>query len=197
MDVALETGVPIPKDHRRETIFHSALDRVREGRSRGEIIEEAMRVNREQCRPPVAEDLVRKQVAGALMYAHRRPRSRRSLRAGHARCSTSVASDRRRQPPRSLRPRGMGGAGTGRHQGRCPRFRDRPAARLARRVGDRDHRREGRRARPWREPRAWRRLGGIARHVQVSPRPGWCEPVNLYVIVPLARRRNHLSSSRR
>ena len=28
--------------------------------------------------------------------------------------------------------------------------------------------------------------GGIARNVQVSPRPGWNEPVNLYVITALA-----------
>ena len=73
MDDALETGEPVSKDHRRETIFHLALNQAREGRSRGEIFEEALRVNREQCRPPVGDDLVRKQVAGVLTYAHRHP----------------------------------------------------------------------------------------------------------------------------
>jgi RecA-family ATPase len=68
-----KAGEPISRGWRNETIFHAALERVRAGEARSQILERLLEVNREQCRPPLEEALVGKQLEGARKWAREHP----------------------------------------------------------------------------------------------------------------------------
>jgi AAA domain/Bifunctional DNA primase/polymerase, N-terminal/Primase C terminal 1 (PriCT-1) len=76
----LEDGAPISKGSRNDAIFHRALELTRSGKARPEILEELLRINAEQCQPPLAEEFVRKQLSGALKWARAHPTVEQELR---------------------------------------------------------------------------------------------------------------------
>ncbi len=146
-----KAGEPIAKGWRNETIFHAALELVREGKPRGQILERLLEVNREQCDPPLAEERVRKQLDGAVTYARRNPTADEELREKARRRSPRPREREREDAARAGRGGGLGGAGADR-DARChARARRRAPAELARRVGATDLGGEGRRARSRRE----------------------------------------------
>ena len=57
--IDVNAGEPIAEGSRNESIFHLALELVREGKAKAEILARLLVVNREQCRPPLAVGLVR------------------------------------------------------------------------------------------------------------------------------------------
>jgi hypothetical protein len=71
----------IPEGRRNDTIFHLALEQVRAGRQRGEILEGLQGVNRERCRPPLDDRRVAAQVIGAVKWARTHPTDQEQLRA--------------------------------------------------------------------------------------------------------------------
>jgi hypothetical protein len=77
---SFETGEQIPEGQRSETIFHIALELVRAGKPRAEILDRLLQVNREQCQPPLDESLVEKQIKGAVTWARRNPTEQERLR---------------------------------------------------------------------------------------------------------------------
>jgi KaiC/GvpD/RAD55 family RecA-like ATPase len=64
-----ERGEPIPEGFRNETIFAKALEFVRDGLTQAKVLERLQELNRTQCIPPLDEELVRKQLKGALKYS--------------------------------------------------------------------------------------------------------------------------------
>jgi hypothetical protein len=81
-------GEPIPKGHRDVAIFWKAVDLLRDGLSQKDALGQTLEVNREQCQPPLADELVRKQFKGAIRFVvahpteteHARAEARRILR---------------------------------------------------------------------------------------------------------------------
>ena len=98
---SFETGEPIPTGHRNDTIFSLALDLVRAGKRHAEILERLLQVNREQCQPPLGEDLVRKQLEGARTWARSHPTEQEELREKARRLlDDDGAETTEQQPPR-------------------------------------------------------------------------------------------------
>jgi AAA domain len=85
-------GEPIPKGHRDIAIFWEAVDLLRDGLPQKEALGRALEVNREQCQPPLDDELVRKQFRGAVKFVVEHPtetelaraEARRVLRARRA-----------------------------------------------------------------------------------------------------------------
>jgi replicative DNA helicase len=182
-----EAGKPIPQGWRNETLFHLALELVRAGDSRAEVLERLLQVNREQCRPPLSEELVLKQLDGACKWAREHPTDVEKSAVKARR----ILHDRRNGPSESPK-----------REARTAEAWEEPVPIATREavpafdisllpewLGDYA-------AAITAEKGAALDLGGnlvlavisggIARHVQVSPRPGWYEPTNLYEIVALA-----------
>jgi replicative DNA helicase len=181
-----KAGEPITKGWRNETIFHAALELVRAGKTRADALEELLEINARQCRPPLDDALVRKQVGGAAKWAREHPTDQERLREEARR----VLHDRRAGDGR--RDESTGTAGGWEEPVPIATREAVPALELAL-LPDWVAR--------WAaaitaEKGAALDLGGnlalgvisggIARNVQVSPRPGWYEPTNLYEIVALA-----------
>jgi hypothetical protein len=74
-------GEPIPKGHRDIAIFWKAVDLLRDGLARKDALGLALEVNREQCRPPLSDELVRKQFRGAVRFAVEHPTETELARA--------------------------------------------------------------------------------------------------------------------
>jgi Protein of unknown function (DUF3987) len=66
-------GEPIPKGHRDIAIFWKAVDLLRNGLSQEDALGRTLEVNREQCRPPLSDELVRKQFRGAVKFVIEHP----------------------------------------------------------------------------------------------------------------------------
>jgi replicative DNA helicase len=181
---AFETGGSIPVGSRRETMFSIALERFRAGVEREAIVEQLLAVNQAQCDLPLSAAQVRAQIDGAIRWAEKHPteterarvHARRILngdQAGSNRPDIWAESVRWEIPVPLTTRRAV------------PTF---PINALPHWLAD------------WacevsREKGATVDLaatlalgvvaGALARHVQVSPRPGWWEPVNLYLAVAL------------
>ena len=184
MDEALDDGRADPEGPSGDdTIFHLALELAREGKPRAEILEQALRVNREQCRPPRRRGprpQSRWTAPSPTRAGIRLPRRSSASKAREVLEARRGAGRSRRRRPRPQRTRGgLGGAGADRDpRRRCPRFDARAAARLARPTGRPRSRAEKGAALDLGANLALGVVsGGIARHVQVSPRPGWYEPI--------------------
>jgi hypothetical protein len=102
-DRALAEGDEIPKGQRNETLFHLALQLIRQGAGREDALARLLDVNRVQCRPPLDLGEVRKQVNGAARWAARHPTVEEELRA-----RARQVLDESRSPPRARRTRGRG-----------------------------------------------------------------------------------------
>jgi hypothetical protein len=184
---AFKAGEPIPTGERRETVFGLALERARDDVPRGLIVEELLEMNAHQCRPPLSARQVEQQIDGAITWARRHPTEAERTRAEARR----ILNGRHDYPSPKTAPV----AGTAASweapvpfaaRGEMPTFPLETlrgwAAAWATAIAD--------------EKGAALDLSGnlvldviagaIARHVQVSPRPGWWEPTNLYTIVALA-----------
>jgi replicative DNA helicase len=178
-----ESSEPIPKGDRDMAIFWAATTFFQRGESVQAVLERMRELNRTRCVPPLEEKLVRKQVNGAAKWAAAHPTVSDELRVK----ARQILEDRRTSPAPT--PRAVGS------------WED-PVPLASREAAP---------AFPietlldW--AAAWASAisaekgaaldlgaslaldvvaGAIARNVQVSPRPGWYEPTNLYTIVALA-----------
>jgi hypothetical protein len=176
-------GDPIPVGARRETLFSIALEQIRAGAERPAIVAHLLAVNDAQCRPPLLARQVHEQLEGATRWAARNPtetdracaQARAILEQGP--CVSERLDVRERDGWESPVPLAQFAT--------VPAF---PVLALP----------------PW--LRAWSCAiaaekgasvdlaamlalggisGGVARHVEVVPRPGWHEPVNLYLAAAL------------
>jgi AAA domain/Bifunctional DNA primase/polymerase, N-terminal len=95
----IEEGQPIPKGSRDHALFHHALVALRAGEKPDDVLEQLLRINVEQCTPPLDEELVRKQFQGARNYARRHPTVEEGLRRQARR-----ALEERRKTPAHPRP---------------------------------------------------------------------------------------------
>jgi hypothetical protein len=175
-------GEPIRKGDRDTAVFWLAVDLLRDGLSPEETFERALEAGRTRCAPPLDQKLVRKQFKGARKWALEHPTATERLRANARRVLDEQHASPQKQPRRALvweppvpfanRPR-------------IPSF---PLEALPDWLN------------AWafataREKGASIDLAGtlglgvvsgsLGRHVQVSPRPGWYEPTNLYVAAAL------------
>jgi hypothetical protein len=177
-------GEPIPEGQRHDGIFWHAVDLLQEGVEPAEALERVLEAARTQCVPPYDDKLARKQFRGAAKFVAGHPnadtKARRVLdehRAGNGGGprddSPRADSDWEEPVPIATRE-----AVPALDVGLLPEWLGDYAAAITAEKG------------------AALDLGGnlalgvvsggIARNVQVSPRPGWYEPTNLYVIVALA-----------
>jgi replicative DNA helicase len=177
-------GDPIPEGQRHDGIFWHAVDLLQEGVEPTEALERVLGAAKTQCVPPYEDKLARKQFRGAAKFVAEHPSSdtkaRRALaehRAGNggggSEQSPHKASDWEEPVPIATRE-----AVPALELALLPDWLAQWAAAITAEKG------------------AALDLGGnlalgvvsggIARNVQVSPRPGWYEPTNLYVIVALA-----------
>lgn len=78
---AFVEGTPILEGQRSESLFGLALELTRAGTTEAALLERLLGVNRAQCRPPLDEQLVRKQLDGALTWARKHPTVEEELRA--------------------------------------------------------------------------------------------------------------------
>jgi replicative DNA helicase len=178
---AYEAGAQIPTGSRRETIFSLTLDRVRDGADRDAVMAELLDLNTARCRPPLTAVQVVEQIDGAIRWADKNPTESERARAEARRVLNDPRS--KSAPAAGLIweepvPLGMREA--------VPEF---DVSLLSSWMGDFASAITA-------EKGAALDLGailvldvvagGLARHVQVSPRPGWFEPVNLYTVVALA-----------
>jgi Protein of unknown function (DUF3987)/Bifunctional DNA primase/polymerase, N-terminal/Primase C terminal 1 (PriCT-1) len=187
----VDNGGPIPIGQRNETIFHLALEQVRADVPPGEILERLLEAN-QHCVVPLDEELVRKQLAGAIKWARQHPTETEKARAEARRIlQEQRVSSGGRQHENEKRRAALVGSMWERPvpfaaRGTLPPF---PVETLL------DW------AAAWATAIAAEKgatvdlsgnlildvvAGAIARNVQVSPRPGWYEPTNLYTIVALA-----------
>jgi hypothetical protein len=175
-------GEPILKGNRDTGVFWLAVDLLRDGLSPDDVFKQALDAGRERCVPPLPEKLVRKQLKGALKWWREHPTATEQLRANARHILNehhhSPQAQRRRAPmweqpvPFESRPPVPSfplealpdwlhawALATAREKGACVDL----AGTLALGVV----------------------AGALARHVQVSPRPGWYEPTNLYLATAL------------
>jgi hypothetical protein len=97
-------GEPIPEGHRDVAIFWKAVELLREGLPQKDALGQTLEVNREQCKPPLSDELVSKQFKGAVRFVvshpteteHARAEARRILREhrGGARAPRSACDKR-------------------------------------------------------------------------------------------------------
>jgi hypothetical protein len=185
----LATGEPILKGDRDVDMFWDAVDLLNDSYAQAAVLERLLEVNRAQCEPPLDEKLVRKQLRGAVTWAAEHPTEAAQARVEARR----ILNERRAEGggPEVERPAPRT---SGKWEspvpfaarGALPPF---PVETLL------DW------AAAWAAAIAAEKgaaldlsanlildvvAGAIARHVQVSPRPGWWEPTNLYTIVALA-----------
>jgi hypothetical protein len=182
-------GEPVDEGARHVVVFRTALKALREGLSAEQALERALEANRSQCVPPYPERLVRKHWRGALKFAAAHPTEDEKAREEARR----VLAKRQVAPHESRSSRPEPDAMSGWDQpvpltarGEVPAF---PIETLPGWAAE------------WATAIAAEKgatldlsanlvldvvSGAIARHVQVSPRPGWHEPTNLYTIAALA-----------
>ena len=96
-------GEPIPKGHRDIAIFWRAVDLLRDGLPQKDALERAIEINREQCQPPLSDELVRKQFRGAVKFVVEHPTETELARAEarrvlHARRAGPHAEDTKAEP---------------------------------------------------------------------------------------------------
>jgi hypothetical protein len=181
-------GEPVKEGARHVVVFRAALRALRQGLSPEQALERALMANEKQCVPPYSERLVRKHWRGALSFAaahtteeeKAREAARRMLEERHVAPFRSRSVLAESDSP-SIWDQPVPFAS----RGDMPQFPIETlpgwAAQWATEIAA--------------EKGAALDLsgnlvlavgsGGIARHVQVSPRPGWYEPTNLYTIVAL------------
>jgi hypothetical protein len=70
---AFRDGEPIPEGNRRHVVFGFALDRVRDGIARKEILAELIERNSAQLQPPLERRQLEEQLDGAAKYARKHP----------------------------------------------------------------------------------------------------------------------------
>jgi replicative DNA helicase len=207
----LEVGETIAEGLRRETIFHVALGLAHEGLGEAEIMPAALAVNG-RCDPPLDERQVRTQVRGAVKRVRVKPRDPELVKAarraeellgsflseearGRDEPEQPTSDDHAAPPPRAEheeQPRGSSSRRLAWEEpvplaGRPPV----PPFPIEKLPGW---------LRSWAVETAAEKganvdlagtlalgvvAGALARHVQVSPRPGWWEPINLYLAVAL------------
>jgi hypothetical protein len=176
---AFEEGEPIPEGHRDVAVFWAGVKLLRDGLTPAAVLERLLELNQMQCKPPLRTRLVEKQIRGAMKWAAAHPTERDRARAilegrESAPALASVDEQARWEEPVPLRGHPA-----------LPPF-------------------------PLQAVPAWLRkwcvgtaaekaasvdlaaivglgvvAGAIARHVQVSPRPGWFEPTNGYYAAAL------------
>jgi replicative DNA helicase len=183
---ALESGKPIPTGSRNDAIFHAALGMLHAGGQREDVLRELLRVNAEQCQPPLDERLVHKQLAGAAKWVRTNPSAEEALRAKARQALIPRRREVHEREPAVHQALAWDEPVPLATRGTAPPFRletlpDWLAAWVLAITTEKG---------------AVLDLGGnlaldvisgaIARHVQVSPRPGWYEPTCLYTIVALA-----------
>ena len=182
-------GEPVDEGARHVVVFKAALKALREGLSAEQALERALQANDELCVPPYPQRLVRKHWRGALKVAAAHPteqekareKARRMLEERHATPHESRGARPEREPASTWEQPVPFAA-----RGEMPPV---PIETLSDWAAD------------WATSIAAEKgatldlsanlvldvvAGAIARHVQVSPRPGWYEPTNLYTIVALA-----------
>jgi hypothetical protein len=175
-------GEPIRKGERDTAVFWVAVDLLRDGLSPEETFERALDAGRTRCVPPLDERLVRKQFNGALKWAREHRTATERLRANARRVLDEQHASPHRQPRRPLvweRPVPFAS------RPRVPSF---PLEALPDWLHD------------WALATAHEKgasvdlagtlalgviSGSLGRHVQTSPRPGWYEPTNLYLVTAL------------
>jgi hypothetical protein len=183
---AYEAGEPIPTGNRRETIFSLTLERVRNGADRRAIVAELLELNTARCRPPLKAAQVEEQIDGAIHWAGKNPTETEKARA----MAKRILSDRCDGVRRIKAPPAAGSTWEEpvplATRDAVPEF---DVSLLSGWMAEFA-------AAITVEKGAALDLGAIlildvvagalARHVHVSPRPGWFEPVNLYSVVALA-----------
>ena len=180
-------GQSIPKGHRDVAVFWKAVDLLRDGLPQEDALEGALEVNRKQCQPPLSDELVRKQFKGAVKFVAEHPTGTEQARSEAQRILNEHRRCQRTAP--RVEPANTGSAWeapvplAGRPS--VPPF---PLDTLPDWL------------RSWAVETAAEKgasvdlaatlalgvvAGAIARHAQVSPRPGWYEPLNLYLATAL------------
>jgi hypothetical protein len=164
-------------------IFWAAAALFQRDESAQAVIERMRELNRDRCVPPLDAGLVRKQVNGAAKWAMAHPTVSDGLREK----ARQILEDRRVGKPRTQRP-----ASTWEEPVPLASREAAPAFPIETLLDW---------AAAWASAISAEKgaaldlgaslaldvvAGAIARNVQVSPRPGWYEPTNLYTIVALA-----------
>jgi hypothetical protein len=104
-------GEAIPKGHRDVGIFWLAVDLLRAGVAQAEALERTLKAGREQCQPPLAPELVRKQFKGAVKFATEHPTETERARAEARRilyarrAPGSLAEDAKTEPKTKGKPK--------------------------------------------------------------------------------------------
>jgi hypothetical protein len=80
VDELVHEGGKIPEGHRDRVIFLRALEMAHAGLTEDQILPSMLALGRDGCDPPLADDLVRKQVRGAVRRAKKKPAPNRELR---------------------------------------------------------------------------------------------------------------------
>ena len=68
-----EAGEPIPKGHRDIALFWKAVELLRTPMSEPTVLERLLELNARQCRPPLDDEFVRKQLRGAARFVCAHP----------------------------------------------------------------------------------------------------------------------------
>ena len=182
-------GEPIPKGDRNLGLFWLAVDLLRAGTPPTDTREQILKAAREQCRPPLEPDRAREQFKGAVKFVAEHP-----TETERARAEARRVLDEHQQGERTTTPRVESTSTRSTWEEPVP---------LAGRGAPVPF--------PIETLLGWTAswataisaekgaaldlgaslaldvvAGAIARNVQVSPRPGWYEPTNLYSIVALA-----------
>jgi Protein of unknown function (DUF3987)/Bifunctional DNA primase/polymerase, N-terminal/Primase C terminal 1 (PriCT-1) len=76
----VELGGEIPEGGRDEALFSVALGLIRDGYRPEQVLERILRVNAEQCRPPLPERTVHDKLKAATVYARRHPTAQEQAR---------------------------------------------------------------------------------------------------------------------
>jgi hypothetical protein len=100
-----EAGEPIPEGHRDVAMFWKAVELLRDGNDSAQALSRLLDLNAAQCRPPLPEALVEKQLAGAVKFVRERPtetenaraEARRILRARHDKPAEPAPVKKRRR----------------------------------------------------------------------------------------------------
>jgi replicative DNA helicase len=184
-------GEEIPKGHRDVAIFWVAVDLLRSGLEREVALERALKAAREQCQPPLDPRLAQKQFRGAVKFVTEHPTETEKARAEARRVLNERRAGRERPDSDAEQPAAA--------RARSPW--EEPVPLISRPpVPSFPLDTLPNWLRSWAVETAAEKgasvdlagtlalgvvAGALARHVQVSPRPGWWEPINLYLATAL------------